>query len=260
MSELLRVTEVSRHFGGVKAVDNVSLSIDEGERVALIGPNGAGKSTLVNCLSGVTKVSAGEITFLGESINAVSAPSRARMGISRTFQNLEMFGSMTVLENVLTAVDAGTRFGSSLWPPTARARRAVAMESLATLGVEEYAHAPTSALPYGVRKLVELARAFVTRPKLLLLDEPVAGLADTEQFLDTLHAGLDQLGCGVLLIEHDMVTVQRLASHVYVLDSGRLIAEGTYNEIVNDKQVIEAYLGTGSTFGTGSTQISGLAN
>jgi branched-chain amino acid transport system ATP-binding protein len=256
MSELLEVHDVSRHFRGVKAVDSVSFSIGPGERVALIGPNGAGKSTLVNCISGMTKVTSGRVSFQGRDLNSLSAPQRANLGIARTFQNLEMFGTMTVLENVVTALDARARLGSDLWPPTARARRNLAMDALSVLGVESYADLPTNVLPYGVRKLTELARAFVTRPQLLLLDEPVAGLADTEDFLETLGDALDQLQCGVLLIEHDMVTVQRLAQRVYVLDSGRMISEGSYADVVKDHRVIEAYLGTGSTFGTGSVQVS----
>lgn len=246
---LLRVENVSRHFGGVKAVSEVTLTVGARERVAIIGPNGAGKSTLANCIAGSTPVSSGEVLFLGRNINRLSAQTRARRGISRTFQNLELFTSMTVLENVLLAVDATSGWGSSLHPGRSRVKRDRAMDALSTLGVADYADRATGTLPYGVRKLVELSRAFVTEPRLLLLDEPVAGLTDTDEFLEVLHQGLDRLECGVVLIEHDMPTVRRLCEWVHVLDSGRLIASGTYDEVSRDARVVEAYLGASATEG-----------
>lgn len=245
---LLSVESLSRHFGGVKAVDDVSLTVEAGQRVALIGPNGAGKSTLANCVAGSTAVSSGAVVFKGRRINRTPAHVRARRGISRTFQNLELFVSMTVLENVLLAVDAASGW-STRWPGAGRAKRERALEALDTLGIASYADQTTGTLPYGVRKLVELSRAFVTEPDLLLLDEPVAGLTETEEFLDVLHRGLDRLACGVLLIEHDMPTVRRLCERVHVLDSGRLIASGSYDEVSRDPRVIEAYLGASATEG-----------
>jgi ABC-type branched-subunit amino acid transport system ATPase component len=249
MNDLLKVENVSRHFGGVKAISDVTLSVGAGQRVAIIGPNGAGKSTLANCIAGSTPVSSGSVVVNGASINRMSAQTRSRRGISRTFQNLELFVSMTVLENVLLAVDATAGWGSSLHPGRARVKRDRAMEALGTLGIADYADRATGTLPYGVRKLVELSRAFVTEPKLLLLDEPVAGLTDTEEFLDVLQQGLDRLECGVILIEHDMPTVRRLCEWVHVLDSGRLIASGTYDKVAKDPRVIEAYLGASATEG-----------
>jgi ABC-type branched-subunit amino acid transport system ATPase component len=222
----------------------VNLGVDAGQRVAIIGPNGAGKSTLAGCVAGSTSVSSGSVIYQGRDVNRMSAQARARRGISRTFQNLELFVSMTALDNVLLAVDAVSGWGSSLHPTRARIKRDRAMDALRALGISDYAETRTGSLPYGVRKLVELSRAFVTEPKLLLLDEPVAGLTDTEAFLDVLHDGLDQLKCSVILIEHDMSTVQRLCEHVYVLDSGRLIASGTYDQVSKDPRVVEAYLGS----------------
>lgn len=248
-SPLLTVSNVSRQFGGVQAVAEVSLTVEIGQRVALIGPNGAGKSTLANCIAGSTAVTAGEVMFDGHPITRLSAQARARRGISRTFQNLELFTSMTVLDNVVLAIEAGTGPASRFRPGAAAARHKRAVDALEMLGIASYANQTTGVLPYGVRKLVELSRAFVSRPRLLLLDEPVAGLSDTGEFLGVLHEGLSELGCSVILIEHDMPTVRRLCDWVHVLDSGRLIASGTYEDVARDPRVVEAYLGTSATDG-----------
>ncbi len=242
-TQLLNVDDVSKHFGGVAATQNVSLSVDPGQRVGLIGPNGAGKSTLVNMIAGGLRPSSGTVGFEGRDLRGMPAERRFRLGISRTFQNLEMFLSMTVLENVMVAAEGSVAFGASLVPRHTRDIRRRAVEALELMRIREYANVPASELPYGIRKLTELSRAFVTRPKLLLLDEPVAGLSDTDEFLDVLGIALDELGCGVLLVEHDMPTVQRLTEYVYVLETGKLIAEGTYTQISKDPHVIEAYLG-----------------
>ena len=241
---IISARNVSRHFGGVKAVQDVSLDIRAGQRVGFIGPNGAGKSTFVNCLAGGLPPSSGDVLVDGRSITRLSSQARSRLGIARTFQNLELFLSMTAFENVLVAIDGTTNRRSALRPGRARDARVKAMDGLAMLGIEAYADVPTGALPYGVRKLVELSRAFVTEPRVLLLDEPVAGLSDTDEFLDVLSAGIDRLGCGVLLVEHDMPTVRRLCEVVHVLEGGRLIASGTYEEVARDPHVIDAYLGT----------------
>jgi branched-chain amino acid transport system ATP-binding protein len=244
MSEpLIRARNVSRSFGGVKAVQGVSLDIQAGQRVGFIGPNGAGKSTFVNCLAGGLPPSGGDVLVDGKSILRLSSQGRSKLGIARTFQNLELFLSMTAIENVLVAIDGASRVGVSLRPGHARRARTRAMDSLAMLGIDGCAETPTGALPYGIRKLVELSRAFVTEPRLLLLDEPVAGLSNTEEFLDVLSEGIDQLGCAVLLVEHDMSTVRRLCEVVHVLEGGRLIASGTYEDVARDPHVIEAYLG-----------------
>jgi ABC-type branched-subunit amino acid transport system ATPase component len=241
--KVLVLDDISKHFGGVAANANVNLSVDTGQRVGLIGPNGAGKSTIVNMIAGGLKPSSGTITFGGRNMKGIPAHKRFELGISRTFQNLEMFLSMTVLENVMVAAEGTTPLGRSLGRTHHRKTMARALDALELMSIREYAHVPAGELPYGIRKLTELSRAFVTQPKLLLLDEPVAGLSDTDEFLDVLGRALDELGCGVLLVEHDMPTVQRLTEYVYVLETGKLIAEGTYAEVSKDPHVIEAYLG-----------------
>lgn len=242
-AELLVLEDVSKHFGGVAATQNVSLRVEPGQRVGLIGPNGAGKSTLVNIIAGGMRPSSGTVVFDGASVRGIPAHRRFSMGISRTFQNLEMFLTMTVLENVMVAAEGSTPLGQSLGSRHERETRARAYEALELMSIRDYADVPAGELPYGIRKLTELSRAFVTKPKLLLLDEPVAGLSDTDEFLEVLGVALDELGCGVLLVEHDMPTVQRLTEYVYVLETGKLIAEGTYAEVSKDPHVIEAYLG-----------------
>jgi ABC-type branched-subunit amino acid transport system ATPase component len=241
----LEVRNVSVSFGGVHALRDVTLSARPGQRVGLIGPNGAGKTTLINVIAGGQTPTKGEVFFEGRSVGRLSAAKRARQGLSRTFQNLELFGSMSVYDNVLVGLDAENGFGRVLRQlRTSKARKDRAREALARFGIEEYAAAPVESLPYGIRKLVELSRAFVREPRFLLLDEPVAGLSDPASFLARLNEGIEGLGCGVLLIEHDMGTVQELCEHVYVLDSGAIIAEGEYAEVASDPRVIDAYLGS----------------
>jgi ABC-type branched-subunit amino acid transport system ATPase component len=257
MNALLHVDSVTRTFGGVAALSDVSLEVGPGQRVALIGPNGAGKSTLVNCIAGLLRPSTGDVRFDGRSVGHDSAERRYRAGISRTFQNLELFVSMTALENVMVAVEGSGSVSRWRRGAATEARRR-AMESLEMLGIQRFAHRPVAALPYGVRKLTELGRAFVTQPKLLLLDEPVAGLSDTDEFLATLSGALDNLGCAVLLVEHDMETVQRLTDFVYVLDAGRTIARGSYAEVSRDPAVVEAYLGRDGDLSTATAEGSQL--
>jgi branched-chain amino acid transport system ATP-binding protein len=237
----LDVRNASISFGGIHALRDVSLSVGDRSRIGLIGPNGAGKTTLVNCIAGGLTPDTGEVTLFGDSISRLSGPARARQGVGRTFQNLELFDSMSVLDNVMTALDRPIRReGRS----AGRTRRDRARAAMATFGVDRYAHVEAGSLPYGVRKLVELSRAFVREPRFLLLDEPVAGLSEPEAFLGVLVEGLDRLGCGVLLIEHDMPTVRELCERVYVLDSGAVIAEGTFAEVAADPRVVAAYLGS----------------
>lgn len=238
--QALSVKNASISFGGIHALENVSLQVENGTRVGLIGPNGAGKTTLINCIAGGLAPDSGEVHLFGEPISRLSAPARATRGIGRTFQNLELFDSMSVLDNVMTALDRPLRHGGRT---AARQRRDRARTAMATFGIEQYAPVAAGSLPYGVRKLVELSRAFVREPRFLLLDEPVAGLSETEAFLGVLVEGLDRLGCGVLLIEHDMPTVRELCERVYVLDTGAVIAEGTFAEVAADPRVVAAYLG-----------------
>lgn len=245
MSEtLLELREINVTFGGVRAVQDFSLEVGRGERVALIGPNGAGKSTVVKCIAGELQPQSGDVRFEGRSIIGLAATARSRRGIGRTFQNLEMFLSMTVLDNVVTALDSETSLlGSARRLGRGADRRARAMEALALFGIDGYAAVVTAELPYGVRKLVELSRALVREPRLLVLDEPVAGLAETSEFVKTLAAVLRQRQTAVLLVEHDMPTVQFVCDRVLVLDAGKLIAQGSYAEVSTDPTVIEAYLG-----------------
>ena len=244
---LLEVEHVFVTFGGVHAVDDFSLSLPLGGRIAVIGPNGAGKSTLVKSIAGDLVPDAGDVRFEGRSVRRLSAPRRARLGIGRTFQNLELFLSMSVLDNVLTAMDSeATLFGSLHNVRRGANRKKRALDALSLFDIDRYADMLTSALPYGVRKLVELSQVLVTEPRLLLLDEPVAGLHDSKEFVASLVEALDRRECGVLLIEHDMPTVQAICDSVYVLDSGQTIAQGSYAEVSMDARVIEAYLGVPS--------------
>ena len=241
---LLEVDHVYVTFGGVHAVDDVSLSLPLGGRVAVIGPNGAGKSTLVKSVAGDVVPDAGDVRFEGRSVRRRSAPSRARMGIGRTFQNLELFLSMSVIDNILTALDAEESLvGSIRHVGRSGGRKRRALDALALFGIERYADMLTGVLPYGVRKLVELSQVLVTEPRLLLLDEPVAGLHDSSEFVGALVEAIGKRECGVLLVEHDMPTVQTICDTVYVLDTGRIIANGSYAEVASDPRVISAYLG-----------------
>lgn len=230
----LEVTDVSIRFGGIQAMKNVDLSVEPGKRVGLIGPNGAGKTTLINCVAGSLRPNQGDVRLFGESIVRMSAERRSRLGVGRTFQNLELFNSMSVLDNIRTALHH-TRSKEKNYD--------LVGETIEAFKLEQYINTPAGMLPFGIQKLVELTRAFVREPRFLLLDEPVAGLSEPESFLETLISGLDRLQCAVLLVEHDMPTVRDLCSEVYVLDSGRMIAHGTYSEVTKDQRVVDAYLG-----------------
>jgi branched-chain amino acid transport system ATP-binding protein len=232
---VLEVDGLTVRFGGNTAVDGFSLTLRQRERVGLIGPNGAGKSTCVNAITGYVR-SQGSVVVDGVSLQGASPQRRSRAGMVRTFQNLELFLSMTVAENVAFGAD-GSRTGSE--------QRADLRRTLELLHLDGLHDRPVSSLAYGTRKLVELGRALVGSPRLLLLDEPMAGLDTGEkaEFVEVLDGIFAELESAVLLIEHDMFAVEQLTETVYVLDAGSLIASGPFHEVARQQAVIDAYLG-----------------
>jgi branched-chain amino acid transport system ATP-binding protein len=248
---LLEVRELGKAFGGVAAIADLSFAVPEGSIYAVIGPNGAGKTTLFNMLSGVYVPSDGGIEFDGSSLAGLEPHQVATRGISRTFQNLQIFFNMSVLENVMVGCHQRARSGlyraALRLPGVVREEqqiRAWALEALEFCGLAHLAERPADALPYGELKRVEIARALAADPRLLLMDEPAAGLNDTETAeLRELIRRIGARGVTVLLVEHNMGLVMQVSDTVLVLDYGSKLAEGTTTEIQNDPRVIAAYLG-----------------
>lgn len=248
---VLRVEGISKHFGGVRAVDDVSFDVTPGHVHSLIGPNGSGKSTMINLLTGLYTVTAGKMTMLGREITHRSPDARVVLGLARTFQNVRLFRDLPVLDNVMAGRHCRTSSGlfRVLFSPAARreevATRTRAREELAFVGLPDVDSVPAGSLSYGRQRLVEIARALASDPKLLLLDEPAAGLNPHEtQLLDEVLRQIVARGITVLLVEHDMNLVMSISDHITVLNFGRKIAEGSAEEVQANPEVVAAYLGT----------------
>lgn len=252
MAELLKVDNVSMVFGGLRAVSNLSMHIDEGELIGLIGPNGAGKTTAFNMITGVYTPTEGKVYFNGQQSSGKKSYQVTQMGMARTFQNIRLFSELSVIDNVKIAynmhvtynlADAIVRDGKYLSEEEFITQKA--LDLLRIFHLEEEAHEVAKNLPYGKQRRLEIARALATEPKLLLLDEPAAGMnpQETKELMEMIRWIRKEFNLSILLIEHDMGLVMGACERIYVLEYGMKIAEGTPEEIKHNTRVIEAYLG-----------------
>ena len=252
MAELLKVDNVSMVFGGLRAVSNLSMHIDEGELIGLIGPNGAGKTTAFNMITGVYTPTEGKVYFNGQQSSGKKSYQVTQMGMARTFQNIRLFSELSVIDNVKIAynmhvtynlADAIVRDGKYLSEEEYITQKA--LDLLKIFHLEEEAHEVAKNLPYGKQRRLEIARALATNPTLLLLDEPAAGMnpQETKELMEMIRWIRKEFNLSILLIEHDMGLVMGVCERIYVLEYGMKIAEGTPEEIKHNKRVIEAYLG-----------------